>query len=66
MRNGFIFMAELTASTPYPSSHQEIMFCRNCIMLDQPQPNFYFKGILLFPQMPEGSINSISTKMVVH
>jgi hypothetical protein len=61
-----MYGAKLTKGITIPVSFQQIVFSGNGIMPNQPEPDLDFQRDFAFPQMPEGSIHSISTNMLVH
>jgi hypothetical protein len=59
-------IAELTFSVPSPTALAHVILRGYGIMPDEPKPDFDFQWEFSFPEMLEGSVNTITTEVSVH
>jgi hypothetical protein len=66
VQDHLVLIAELIFSVPSPTTLAHVILRGYGIMPDEPKPDFDFHWELCFPEMLEGSVNTITTEVFVH
>jgi hypothetical protein len=66
MMNGLILITKLTFGITQPTPLSQCIFNRNSIVPNQPEPNLDLQRNFCFPQMFEGSVNTITRQIFIN